>query len=179
MAITGTDILQKLSVTTGAAGNSVGGTPAGSLGKYISTTAITDATLDNLFDDISGDENTGSVVDYRCYFIHNNHGTLTWQNVVAYISAETAGGASVSIGVDTTAASALANASAQAVTVATELTAPAGASFTAPTTKATGIALGSIAAGQVRGLWVRRTAANNAALDLDSATVTCAGDTAA
>lgn len=52
MAITATDILFKFSVKTGAAGNSTAGTAGGSLGKYISTTQITDNTLNNLFDDV-------------------------------------------------------------------------------------------------------------------------------
>lgn len=179
MAITASDILQKLSVTSGAAGNSVAGTPAGSLGKYCSTSTITDATIGNLFDDVSGDENTANTIDYRCYVIHNSHASLTWQNVVVYISAEVAGGASAAIGVDPTAASAVGSAGAQAVTIANELTAPAGVSFTAPTTKGTGLSMGSIANGQVKALWVRRTAANSAALDSDGVTITCAGDTSA
>ena len=64
MAITATDILFKFSVVA-AAGNTTAGTAATSLGDQISTTQITDATLNNLFDDVSGDENAASDVVAR------------------------------------------------------------------------------------------------------------------
>lgn len=179
MPIASTDIAYKLSVTTGSAGNSTAGTPAGSLGKYISTTSIVDATADNLFDDISGAENAASDVEYRCFFLHNAHATLTALNAVVYISAQVAGGASVQIGVDPTAASAIGSSSAQAVTVADEQTAPAGVAFSAPTTAATGLALGDIPAGSCRAVWVKRTAANTGAVDADGATIAWTCDTAA
>ena len=60
MAIVAGDILFKFSVKTGSAGDSTAGNAGGSLGKYIPTTEITDATLNNLFDDVSGDENAAS-----------------------------------------------------------------------------------------------------------------------
>jgi hypothetical protein len=179
MAIAASDILRKLSVKTGAAGNSTAGTPAGSLGKYISTTQITNASLNNLFDDITGDENAASTVDYRCFFVHNAHGSLSYQNAVVYIQSETAGGASIAISVDTTAASALGSASAQAKEIANETTAPATQTFSSPTTKGTGLSLGTIAAGQVKAIWVRRTAANSNALDLDGVVLAIEGDTSA
>lgn len=178
MAIVAADIKIRHSVLTGSAGNSVAGTAAGSLGKYISTTDITDATLSNLFDTISGAENAASEAEYRCIFVYNSHATLTWQNVVVWLASETAGGAVAAISVDTTAASAVANASAQAKQVADENTAPSTQTFTAPTTKATGLSIGDLTPGQVRALWIRRTAANTAALALDGVVIQFDGDTA-
>lgn len=179
MAILTADILFKLSVTTGSAGNTVAGTPAGSLGKYASTTQITDASLNNLFDDISGDENAASTVDYRGYVVHNNHGSLTWLAPVAWLSSEVAGGGSAAISVDTTAASAVGASPAQMKTIANELTAPATQTFSAPTTKGTGLALSDLPNGQVKGIWVRRTAANTAAVNTDGVTIRVEGDSAA
>lgn len=181
MAITATDIHFRGSVVTGAAGNSVAPPAAGSnLGKYIPNADMTDAALNNLFPDTTGDENAASQVDYQCMFVYNAHATLAWQAPVAWLSAEVAGGTSVALGWDTTASSALANASDQAVTIANKNTAPAGASFTAPTTKVGAAASpGNIAATNVKGLWVRRTAANTAAVDSDGATIRVEGDTAA
>lgn len=176
MAIAASDILLKLAVVTGSAGNSTAGTPAGSLGKYISTTQMS-TSINGLFDDISGAENAASTVDYRCVFVHNNHATLTAKSVSVYLSSEISGGASTAIGVDTTAASAIGSATAQAVTIANELTAPSGVTFTAPTTDGTGIALGDIPAGSTRAFWVRRTAANSAALNPDGVTFGIAFDT--
>lgn len=178
MAITATDILFKFSVAA-AAGDTTAGTAAGSLGDQISTTQITDATLHNLFDVVSGDENAASEAEYRCYFVHNNHGSLTWENVVCWLSAETAGGAVAAISVDTTGVTAKGSASAQAKTVANEDTAPSSQTFTSPTTKGTGLSIGNIPAGSVAAIWVRRTTANTAALDNDGVTIRCEGDTAA
>lgn len=179
MAITATDVLFKFSVKTGSAGDSTAGTAAGSLGKYISTTAITDATLHNLFDVVTGDENAASDVEYRCFFVHNNHGSLTWTGVVVWISSETANGATAAISVDTTGVTAKGSSSAQAKEVTDESTAPATQTFTAPTSKGSGLSIGDIAAGSVAAVWVRRTAANNAALDADGVVIRCEGDTAA
>lgn len=180
MAIVAGDILIKLSTTAGAAGNSnTQADPNASLGKYISTTQVTDNTLHNLFDVVSGDENAASEAEYRCIFVHNAHATLTLFGAVAWLSAETAGGANIAIAVDGVAASAIGSASAQADQVANENTAPTGETFTSPTTKGTGISIGDLAAGQCRAIWVRRTAANSAALDNDSVTIRVEGDTAA
>jgi hypothetical protein len=178
MAIVSGDILFKFSVAA-AAGNTTAGTAAGSLGDQISTTQITDGTLNNLFDDITGDENAASEAEYRGYFVHNNHATLTWTAPVSWLSAEVAGGANAAISIDTTAASAIASGSTQMKTIADENTAPATQTFSSPTTKATGLALSDLPAGQCKGIWVRRTAANTAAVNNDGVTIRVEGDTAA
>lgn len=177
-AIQSSEILIKYSVAA-AAGNTTAGTAATSLGDQISTTAMPDATLNALFDDISGAENAASTVDYRCLFIHNSNASNALQDAAVWLSAEVAGGASIAVGVDTTAASAIGAAVAQALTIANETTAPSGVSFSSPTSFATGVALGTINAGYCRAIWVRRTAANSAALNSDGVTLSVQGDTAA
>lgn len=179
MPIAAADILYKFSTKVGTAGNQNTGTADGSLGKHISTTQITDATLHNLFDVITGDENAASDVEYRCLFVHNAHATLTWQGVVVWIATEVAGGASAAISVDTTAASAIGSTSAQAKEVVDESTAPTSQTFTAPTSKGTGLLIGDLGPGQCRAIWVRRTAANTGAVNSDGVTIRCEGDTAA
>jgi hypothetical protein len=178
VAITATDITQRLTVKTGTAGDTTAGTPAGSLGGFTSTTVMA-AGANGLFDDITGAENAASTVDYRAFDVLNNHATLTFLNAVVYLSAEVAGGASVTIAVDNVGPVAK-GAAAQGASIATETTAPTGVgAFSAPTTAGTGLALGSIAAGQVRRVWVKRTAANTAAVDADGVTFGFYGDTAA
>ncbi len=180
MAIVASDIKYRLSIKTGSAGNAnAQADPNASLGKYISTTDITDNTLNNLFDNISGDENAASTVDYRCIFVYNSHGSLTWQSPKVWLSSEVSGGASIAIGIDTNAASAVGSASAQAIEVANETTAPGGVTFSSPTTKGAGLSLSDLPNGQCRAIWVRRTAANSAALANDGATLRTEGDTAA
>lgn len=176
-AITSGEILFKYSVSA-AAGNTTAGTAATSLGDQISTTAWAGGSANDLFDDISGAENAASTVDYRCIFVHNSNASNALQNAVVYLSAETAGGASIAVAADSTAASALASGSAQALTVANETTAPAGPlTFSSPTTSGAGVSLGNIPAGQVKAFWVRRTAANTAALSGDGVTIAVTGDT--
>lgn len=181
MAIVAGDLLFKLSLKTGTAGNqSAQPDPNASLGKYISTTQLSGTALNNLFDDISGAENAASTVDYRCVFVHNNHATLSLTGAVVYVSSEVAGGASVAIAVDNVAASAIGSASAQADQIATETTAPSAVgAFSTPTTIGAGLSLGTIPAGQTRAFWVRRTAANTSAVNADGATWAVTGDTAA
>jgi hypothetical protein len=180
MAIAPTDLRIRLSVPTAAAGNTdPQGNVNNSLGGYMSTTDYVDATKNNLFDDLSGDDNANSVVEYRCIFAANLHPTLTWQNVKVWLPTEVAGGASIHIGIDPTPASAINSAGAQAVTVATERTAPAGVAFSNPGTKAAGLTLGDIAPSQCRAIWFRRTAANTVALNNDGVTFQIEGDTAA
>lgn len=185
MPIVASDIQFRLSKAA-SPGNSGTSTPAASLGGYVSTTVITDATLNNLFDDITGDENAASESEYRCIFVVNNHATLAYQNAVIWVSADVAGGATVALSVDTTAASPIGQSGTpQSKTVANEDTAPATQTFTAYAsgsaidTKARGLALGTINAQQVRAVWIRRTAANSAALNNDGFTLSVSGDSAA
>lgn len=178
MPIAASDILIKYSVKA-AQGNNTAGTADGSLGRYVSTTVVADATLHNLFDAISGQENADGNAEYRCIFVHNAHATLTLYSAVTWIAAEVAGGAVAAISVDTTPASAVGAATPQAKEIANEDTAPLDQSFTAPTTKSTGLALGDIGPGQVRAIWVRRTATNSAAVNNDGVTIRVEGDTAA
>lgn len=178
MAIVAGDLLFKFSVAA-AAGDTTGGTAATSLGDQISTTVITDATLNNLWDDITGAENAASEAEYRGIFIHNNHATLSLQNAVVWLSAEVGGGAVAAISVDTTGITVKGSGTAQMKTIADENTAPATQTFSAPTTKGTALTIGTIPAGSVCGIWIRRTAANTIAVTNDGVTIRVEGDTAA
>lgn len=178
MPIASSDIVFYYSTTSGSAGNSTAGTAAGSLGRYCSTTPK-GTGAGSLFDDISGAENAASSVDYRCVFVRNDHATLTATLVTVYM-ADVAGGASCAIALDNIATSAKGSASAQAATIATETTAPTGVgTFSSPTTDALGLAVGSLAPGQVKGIWVRRTAANTSAINGDGVTLSAAFDSPA
>ena len=96
MAIVAGELVFRYSTTAGAAGDTTAGTAGGSLGKYVSTTAMATG-LNGLFDDITGAENAASTVDYRCVFFLNNNATLAGTSGSVWISAETAGGASVAL----------------------------------------------------------------------------------
>lgn len=183
MAIVASDIVFRLTVKAGSAGDTTAqaapsSETVGALGGFTATTVFATGA-NGLFDDVSGAENAASTVDYRAFDVLNNHGTLTLQNAVVYLSAETAGGASIAIAVDNTGPVAKGSAS-QGANISTGTTAPTGVgAFSSPTTSGTGLSLGSIPAGQIRRVWVRRTAANSAALDSDGVTFAVTGDTAA
>lgn len=175
MAVGTSDVLLKYSVKTGSAGNSTAGTAAGSLGKYVSTTQPTDNSVNNWFDDVSAAENAAGTADYRCLFVHNNHATDSWTSVKVWISSEVSGGASIAISLDTTGVTAKGSASAQAKEIANETTAPTSQTFTSPTTEGTGLSIGTIAAGSVQAIWIRRTPAASTAKANDGVTLAFKG----
>lgn len=177
-AIVAADIKTHYTTTAGAAGNSTANTTVGTfLGKYAASSLWAGGSLNDLFADITGAQNAASQVDYAGIAVEDGNASNAYANAVAYIAAETAGGASVALGADTTAASALGSATAQLLTIASSTTAPAGVSFSSPTTAATGVALGTIPVGNVKGLWIRRSAANTSALSSDGFTLGLSGDT--
>lgn len=183
MAIASTDILYKLSTAGGSAGNTTSGVAATSLGKYVSTTQLSSTALGNLFDNVSGAENAASAVDYRCIFIHNAHATLTLSSPTIYLSGgDPAGGTNIAIAVDTTAASAVGSSTAQSLIGASE-TAPGSSvtalAYSAPSTSSGGLSLGDLTAGQVKAVWIRRTAANSAPVSAETITLAVSGNTPA
>ena len=179
MPIIASELLFKLSTTAGTTGNTLTSTPAASLGKNVSTTVVSTA-INGIFDDISGAENAASTVDYRCIFVHNSNGSLPLTNAVVWLTSQVANGATVEIGLDPTAPTAVGLNGTQAVTIANETTAPAGVTFSsAAVSRATGLSIGTLGAGQVKGIWLKRTAANSAALNNDGVTINVGGDTAA
>ena len=152
MAILNTDIKYRLS---GGAGNS---NVNASLGGIKSSTEITDNTLHNAFDIVSGQDAQDGDTEYRCFYVHNAHGSLTLYSAKVFISqASTGTGDELDIGVGSSAV----NDTEQ--TVADENTAPTTVTFSRPTTYATGLALGDIPAGQHKAFWERRTVNTGAA----------------
>lgn len=169
MPIISTDIQALLS---GGAGNS---DPNSSLGGVISSTAITDASLHNLFDQVSSAEAAAGDTEYRCFYFKNNHGSITGENAVVWIDTNTPA-------TDTTVEIALAGegVNGTAETVANESTAPVGETFTAPASKGAGLSVGNIPAGQHIAVWVKRIiTAAAAANNLDNAIIRIEMDTSA
>jgi hypothetical protein len=162
MPIVDGDIRHRLSVLTGAAGNTVAqANPAASLGKYIATTDIASG-LHNLFPKVSSAESGEGVTKYLCAFVYNAHGTLAFQDASIWIESQREGGADVSIGLDPAGVVAVGAAGAQAATIADLETAPAGVVFSLPTTEASALAIGDIPAGSCQAVWFRQVCAPDA-----------------
>lgn len=177
-AIVAGDLITKFSTTAGAAGNTTVNTTVGTfLGKYAASSVWAGGGTNDVFPDITGAQNAASQVDYAGLALYNSNAANAYQNAVIYLSSEVAGGASVAVGADTIAASAIGGASAQMLQIANATTAPAAVAFSSPTTAGTGVALGNIPATNVKGFWIRRSAANTAALSGDGVTLGFSGDT--
>lgn len=173
MAIAASDILLKFSVNA-AAGDTTAGTAPTSLGKQVSTTSITTASYNNLWDDTTGAESAAGDIEYRGIFVHNNHATLTYANATVEVNSQTAGGGLIDVATDNIAVSAKGAATAQMATIANESTLPTGISAFG----AGPLALGDIGPGQVKGVWLRRTVTAGAgAVDPDGAIIRVLGDT--
>lgn len=152
MSVAASDIKIRYSVGSGSAGNTVAGTAAGSLGKYISTTDVAGST--NLFyDDVSSAEALAGDTEYRCVFVYNAHATDSALNVNVQIVSEVSGGGVTSATLDNIATSAVGSASAQSNgPVTDENTAPTGVgSFVT-----TALAIGTLLAGQCKAVWLKR-----------------------
>jgi hypothetical protein len=168
MAITSSDIHWYLS---GGSGNT---DPNASLGGARSTTAWAGGVIRDLFDDVSGDENAASDVEYRCVFVRNEHATLTATAGKTWILSEVSGGTTLSIALTTSAKNTAAEGP-----VANENTAPTGPTFSAPTTKSAGITIPDLAPNDYIAVWIRRTAANTVAVNADGGTLRYEFDTTA
>lgn len=169
MPIASTDIKYRLS---GGASNT---DPNASLGGAKSSTEITDATLHNLFDIIGSAESSAGDTEYRCFYVHNAHATLTLQSAKVWIQTNTPStDTSAEIGLGSSAV----NGTEQ--TVANESTAPTGVTFSAPASEGAALTIGDIPAGQHKAIWVKRIVnASAAAYTSDSVVIRCKGDTAA
>lgn len=156
MAIQPTDITFRLS---GGASNPTAGASLGGSKSSVPASA-------SLFDSVSGAEAVAGDVEYRCIYVHNA-GASPMNNAVAWLTANTPSASTdMAIGLGSSAA----NGTEQTVT--NESTAPAGVTFAAAASKATGLALGTIPAGQHRAIWYRRTvSAGAAALTSDTCTL--------
>jgi hypothetical protein len=168
MPIVSGDIQVRLS---GGAGNS---NPNASLGGAISSTALVDATLHNLFREINEDETAAGITLYRCFYFRNNHGSLTWKNVKQWVQTNTPSP-------DTTVAIAFGSSGVNSTeqTIVNETTAPTGVTFASPTDKAGGQTVGDVPSTHHFPVWVRLTVTAGAAAYDDSVVVRAGGGTAA
>jgi hypothetical protein len=146
-----------------------------SLGGAKSSTEITDATLHNLFDQVASAESAAGDTEYRCFYVHNSHGSLELQAAKVWIQTQTpSADTSVEIALGTSAI----NGTEQ--TVGDESTAPTGVSWSTAANEGAALSIGNIPAGQHKAIWVKRiVGAAAAAHNSDSVVIRVKGDTAA
>jgi hypothetical protein len=121
-----------------------------SLGGAITTNELTDALLNDLFDDVTPIESTDGRTEYRCIYIQNKHASLTLQSAALWIETNAPNGnVNCAIGLDP------AGVNASATTIADEISVPAAVVFTEPTS-GTPFALGDLDADDYYAFWIRR-----------------------
>jgi len=143
MPIVTGEIVYRLS---GGASNSVADA---SLGGVRSTTTTVPSAL---FDPVTGAQSAAGLTEYRCYYVHNTHGTLAMLGTRLWIGTNTTA-SEIAVGLG----SAAINATEQ--TVANEATAPAAVAFSQPATSGAALVIGDIPAGQHKAVWLRRIVA--------------------
>ena len=152
-------------------GGAANADPDASLGGVTSSVQV-GAAIHDLFDSVTPEEATAGDTEYRAIDIVNTNPTDDLEQAYLYISGETtSANSTIALGYD----------AAGTQSVANESTAPGGGvTFSAPTTKATGIALGDIAAnGGKKRVWLRRTITAGAAkLAGDAGQLSVTGGTA-
>jgi hypothetical protein len=158
---------------SGGAGNT---DPNAALGGARSSTAVP-AGLNNLFDDVTGDEAAAGDIEYRCVYFRNEDADSDglMAPLKFWIDGLTsAAGDEIDIGIDPIGKNGV------ATTIANENTAPAGVAFSRPTSKGAGLDLPSppyLQNDQVA-VWIRRTVSAGAASDAnDVASIRVEGDT--
>ncbi len=136
---------------------------SGSLGGNISDILIPTQQLNNIFDDVTGDENAAKTTEYRCIFVQNNHKTITWERVKIWVYSKAEGGTLVDIAVG------------DSKVIKDKYTSPDEV-FSHPTLKVNALSLGNIPPGESRPVWIRRSAQDSKALNNDDFTLVYEGD---
>lgn len=172
MSVLASDIKLRYSVSSGSAGLTTAGVRDSALGKYVSTTDVS-APPNAFYDDVASAEASAGRTEYRCIFVYNSHATDSALNVQVSISGEVAGGGVTNIALDNIAAGAANGAGALSATIASDTTAPTGVGTFGTAT----LTIGTLAAGQARAFWLKRTvAAATGPLVGDGFTITVGGD---
>ena len=170
MAILTTDL--KLYHSGGGANSTIANDIAGD----ISSVELTDNTLNNLWDDVSGDEGAAGDTEYRKIFFKNAHATLSGTTTVLWIQSNTTSSSdAITIGKDPGGVNVAGS------DCANESTTPSPTvTFVTAVDKANGLALGTVAAGQKYAIFVKRIVdASAAAADADTYVLKVECDTAA
>ena len=154
---------------SGGAANAV---QSASIGGARSTTTVATTAI---FSDITGDQTSAGRTVYRCVYVRNEDANANgWISPYMWLSTGApATGVAVTIGLGAAAKNGTESA------VADETTAPAGVSFTAPTTKAGGIAVPTLSQNDFQAIWAKIVISAAAAAANVTFTLNIEGDTTA
>lgn len=105
--------------------------------------------MNEIYDDVTKDESNDGVIRYRCVY-YDNDSSDAKKDAKLWIESNTDGADTISIALDA------AGAGGTAAVIANENTAPAGATFTAPSTEATALSIGDLTANQSYPFWIKQ-----------------------
>lgn len=115
------------------------------------TQAVTIAyQTNNLFNDVPVADSSVGDIEYRCIYIKNTHASETMAGILMWIDIDPIGQDSLQIGLDPV------GVNGTATTIATELIAPTGVTFSAPTDATTALSFGSLTFGSFYAVWLKR-----------------------
>lgn len=146
----------------------------GGLGGAITATEIVGGVANNLFDDVASGEASSGDTEYRGFYVKNTHASIALTSSVIWID-----GLTSSPGTEFDIALAAEAVDVSMAAIANESTAPATVAFTRPTTQGAGLSIGTLAAGSVKGVWIRRTVTAGASAASDSGSLRVDGNTTA
>lgn len=124
-----------------------------------------------VFDSVTNSEAVAGDVEYRAIYLRNGHAARSLSSTVAWISSQTTSSTTdIAIGVAPEAAGT------DVTAIANEGSPPTGVSFSAPASEGAGLAIGTLGAGQARGVWLRRTVLSGTApQSVDTCTLSWSG----
>ena len=143
--------------------------------KFAKNTEISDATLHNIFDVVSSDDAIGGSVNFRCIYMKNTNVSLTFAEVISYITSNTPSVDTVlGIGPGTAAVGGVEQ------LIPDEDTAPIGVAFVEGEGIGNKVDLGSIPPTSYKAIWLRRLVSAGAqAVASDLSTIRVEGSTVA
>lgn len=148
-------------------------TSTNGLGGAITLTEIVSGNLHNVFDIVNKEESRDGDVEYRCIYVKNTNLVDSFEDVSAFLSAQTASpSTSMAFGLGTAAVGGTEQ------SIVDESTAPIGVTFTESIGAAYAKNIGSIPAGQIKAIWLRRTVqAGTSSASSDVSTLSVDGST--
>jgi hypothetical protein len=148
------------------------------LGGAITGTEITDATVGNLFDNVSGAEARDGDTEYTAFYAKNTHATLTWQAVKHWIGSNTTSADdTLNIGLDL--AGVISSGAGDDIPDQSTPPSPA-VTFVAAVNEAAALSIGDMAPGTYILIWAKRIVSSGAAaIAANAATLNFTGDSEA
>jgi hypothetical protein len=168
MPISPSEVRWYLSNPNASTGYSGTGTPGNSLGKWMSTTQVSDTPIDDLFLDLSAAQNAALQVDYQCIFLANFTVTGNYmRNPYVWMPSQnyTPAAAMLQMAVDPIGPTLYNGTSPQAQVISMSTSAPTVVGWYGPSPLYfNGLLVPDIAPGYAVAVWMQRTATNSPAL---------------